>query len=341
MNNMEKTIAIRGHEKRGVEVINILKQLGGKNSLYLEGNFIGSYYYIDDRGYITAIHTNDVEKINNKNLRTLTLDEYLETLKQTEQIKSTNMEKTIAIQGHKDRGAEVIKILEQLGGRNNHYMFGTDADNIYFIDENNNIDCKKHCTQYQVYTLDEYLETLNQTKQINDKTQRQLSVDIETAKKWYKTNNETLKQLALSVFTEEELTKVEFPTSWEEFCNKYNNVNNECYVNSLSSIDTFKKGGRDPYEDRNLLETQEDAEAILALIQLKRLRDAWWKTLNYQPNWTDNKEEKYCIVIYSDGITLETRSYTNAFLAFPTQESRNQFYTHFKDLILKAKPFLS
>ena len=182
-------------------------------------------------------------------------------------------------------------------------------------------------------------------EQKNDNIQRQLSVDIETAKKWYKTNNETLKQLALSVFTEEELTKVEFPTSWEEFCKKYNNINNECYVNSLSSIDTFKntfkKGDRDPYEDRNLLETQEDAEAIISLIQLKRLRDAWWKALNYQPNWTDNKEEKHCIVIYSDEITLETRSYTNAFLAFPTQDYRNQFYTHFKQLILKAKPFLS
>ena len=130
------------------------------------------------------------------------------------------MEKTIAIRGHKDRGAEVIKALEELGGRNNHYIFGTDADNMYFIDENNNIVCKRHCTQYQIYTLDEYLQSLKQTEQINDNTQRQISVDIETAKKWYKTNNETLKQLALSVFTKEELTKVEFPTSWEEFCKK-------------------------------------------------------------------------------------------------------------------------
>lgn len=252
-----------------------------------------------------------------------------------------NMGKKLAIRGHKDRGAEVIKALEELGGRNNDYFFGTDVTNIYFIDDNNEIDCKKNCTQYQVYTLEEYLQSLKQTEQINDNTQRQISVDIETAKKWYKTNNETLKQLALSVFTKEELTKVEFPTSWEEFCNKYPSINNEWYINPISHIDMFKKGDRISYEDKNLLETKEDAEGILALIQLKRLRDDWWKALNYQPNWTDNKEEKHCIVIYSDGITLETRSYTNAFLAFPTQESRNQFYTHFKDLILKAKPFLS
>ena len=95
----------------------------------------------------------------------------------------------IAIRGHKDRGAEVIKILEQLGGRNNDCFFGTDVKNIYFINDDNEIDCDRDCTQYQVYTLDEYLESLNQTEPIkstnmekvieqkNDNTQRQLSVE--------------------------------------------------------------------------------------------------------------------------------------------------------------------
>lgn len=267
------------------------------------------------------------------------------------------MEKKLAIRGHRTRGAEVIKILKELGGRNFHSLSGEYESNIYFIGNNNEIHYTYFTIKYidrfyQIYTLEEYLETLNQTEQIkstnmekvieqkNDKTQRQLSVDIETAKQWYKTNNETLKQLALSLFTEEELTRIELPTSWEEFCNKYPSINNEWYVNTISHIDTFKKGDRNSYEDKNLLETQEDAEAILALIQLKRLRDDWWKTLNYQADWTDNKE-KYCICICNDEITLETRMFSNAFLAFPTQDYCNQFYTHFKDLILKAKPFLS
>lgn len=251
-----------------------------------------------------------------------------------------NMKKTIAIRGHKDRGAEVIKALEELGGRNNHYIFGTEADNIYFIDENNNIKCKRHCPQYKVYTLEEYLESLKQTEERNDKTQRQLSVDIETAKQWYKTNNETLKQLALSVFTEEELTKVEFPTSWEEFCEQNSEVDCEYYINNTSEINLCLEAYRESKKDKNLLETQEDAEAILALIQLKRLRDAWWKALNYQPNWNDEKE-KYCIVLYSDEITFETRCFSNAFLAFPIQDVCNQFFEYFQDLIRKAKPFLS
>ena len=253
-----------------------------------------------------------------------------------------NMEKKIAIRGHITRGAEVIKALEELGGSNSAKVRGHFCDAIYFID-NNKIHYKSDALidtdKFQIYTLEEYLETLKQTEQMNDKTQRQLSVDIETAKQWYKTDNETLKQLALSLFTEEELTK-KLPTSWEEFCEQNAEVDCEYYINTGSQISSCLGSFRDSKGDKNLLATQEDVEAISALIQLKRLRDAWWKILNYQPNWTDY-EVKYCICICNDKITLTTRSISNVFLAFPTQESRNQFYTHFKDLILKAKPFLS
>ena len=124
------------------------------------------------------------------------------------------MEKTIAIRGHKTRSVEVIDILKQLGGKNSYSLVGGYEGNIYFIGNNNEIDympltIKDIDKNYQIYTLEEYLESLNQTEQRNDKTQRQLSVDIETAKQWYKTNNETLKQLALSLFTEEELTRLD------------------------------------------------------------------------------------------------------------------------------------
>jgi hypothetical protein len=253
-----------------------------------------------------------------------------------------DMEKKIAIQGHEKRGAEVIKALEELGGRNIHSLSGESEANIYFIGNNNEIHytyftIKDIDRYYQIYTLEEYLK---QTEQINNKTQRQLSVDIKTAKQWYKTNNETLKQLALSLFTEEELTRIELPTSWKEFCNKYPSINNEWYVNTISHIDTFKKGDRNSYADKNHLETQEDAEAILALIQLKRLRDFWWKVLNYQPNWA-NEEEKYCIGICKNKIKLETKIFSSTFLAFPTQDIRNQFFVSFQDLIRKAIPFLS
>ena len=93
-----------------------------------------------------------------------------------------DMKKKIAIQGHARRGAEVIKALEELGGKNIQSFVGTNVDDIYFIDENNNIEHRKCYTPHnKIYTLEEYLESLQQTEQKNDKIQRQLSVDIETA----------------------------------------------------------------------------------------------------------------------------------------------------------------
>ena len=341
MNNMEKKIAIRGHKTRGAEVIKALEELGGSNSAKVRGHFCDAIYFIDNNN---KIHYKSDALIDTDKFQIYTLEEYLKTLNQTEQIKSTNMEKKIAIRGHKTRGAEVIDILKQLGGSNSYPLLGGYANNIYFIDKNNIIEylpisIKDIDKIYQIYTLEEYLKTLNQTKQMNDKTQRQLSVDIETAKQWYKTDNETLKQLALSLFTEEELTK-KLPTSWKEFCEQNAEVDCEYYINTTSQVNTCLGSFRDSKKDKNLLATQEDAEAISALIQLKRLRDAWWKILNYQADWTDDKA-KYCIVLYNNEITFETKSSFNVFLAFPTPESRNQFFEYFQDLIQKAKPFLS
>lgn len=75
------------------------------------------------------------------------------------------MGKKLAIRGHKDRGKEVIKILEKLGGRNNYFHGGRSERNIYFVDKNNEIDYMPLSIEnidnfYQIYTLDEYLESL-------------------------------------------------------------------------------------------------------------------------------------------------------------------------------------
>ena len=48
-------IAIRGHESRGKEVIQILESLGGKNTEGLEGIY-KTFYYIDDKNEIGDDH---------------------------------------------------------------------------------------------------------------------------------------------------------------------------------------------------------------------------------------------------------------------------------------------
>jgi hypothetical protein len=71
------------------------------------------------------------------------------------------MSKILAIRGDKERGNEVIALLEMLGGKN-HVYDGTDEYHIYFIDNEGMIStllyndcCHTHLT-YQTFTLDEF-----------------------------------------------------------------------------------------------------------------------------------------------------------------------------------------
>ena len=64
-------LAIRGHETRGKEVIELLEMLGGKNIYNLEGNNTSSYYIIECDGSIDAIFNSDNEEF-------LTLEDFLE-----------------------------------------------------------------------------------------------------------------------------------------------------------------------------------------------------------------------------------------------------------------------
>ena len=67
----------------------------------------------------------------------------------------------LAIKGHPERGKEVIKILEMMGGINKLALNGTQIDSYYYID---NIDSKIHLGfsiypyDYTIYTLEEFLE---------------------------------------------------------------------------------------------------------------------------------------------------------------------------------------
>ena len=47
-------IAIKGHETRGKEVIQLLEMLGGENLERLNGSDIDAIYHISSEGYISA-----------------------------------------------------------------------------------------------------------------------------------------------------------------------------------------------------------------------------------------------------------------------------------------------
>lgn len=86
---------------------------------------------------------------------------------------------------------------------------------------------------------------------------------------------------------------------------------------------------------KNVLPTEEIAEAFLAMMQLMSLRQAWIK--DWEPNWEDHTQCKYCIVFETNSPEIDRFFTCNKTLAFPTEEMAKDFLECFKSLIEQAK----
>lgn len=125
--------------------------------------------------------------------------------------------------------------------------------------------------------------------------------------------------------------KKALPKTWEEL----KNVQGYCidlYANThlIDSLETR-------VSNSNVFVTKKQAEASIALAQLSQLMDVY--NDGWVPDWTDNKH-KYVIYIQSNKIEKTFYSSIQSFLAFKTEELRDEFIENFKDLILTAKPLL-
>ena len=164
---------------------------------------------------------------------------------------------------------------------------------------------------------------------------RTITLTPEKAKEFYKKGGE-LRDLALSAYTEEELTKVELPKTWEDFCYNYK-IQNEYYISADSiirqvSLDNFRL----PCRDSNLLPNRQAAEAHLALIKLHQLRDCYRQ--GWKPDWKDTSLLKYCIycVNKEQKFAIDRFYERHEFLAFQSIKLAQEFLNNFRDLILQA-----
>ena len=161
---------------------------------------------------------------------------------------------------------------------------------------------------------------------------RSIKLTLEKAKEFYKKGGE-FKDLALSAYTKEELTKVELPKTWEEFCKNYKVQKEEYFIDSDSDITVVSSSGRLMDSDQNLLPNRQAAEAHLALMQLHQLRDCYRQ--GWKPDW-EKEELKWCIdkrKIY----LIITSSYSySKFLSFQSKEIAELFLDNFQDLIKQA-----
>ena len=76
-----------------------------------------------------------------------------------------------------------------------------------------------------------------------------------------------------------------------------------------------------------------------SLLILKICRDAFWKVLDYKPDWKDNKV-KYVIQFNRGNLQRTTSITISKFLSFPTAESRDRFIELFENLIIKCMELL-
>lgn len=131
------------------------------------------------------------------------------------------------------------------------------------------------------------------------------------------------------------------PRSWEEFCKKYPITANETVICGGSSLilANYSVGKvRRVEEDRNWIVSKEEAEASLALMQLRQLRKAW------VGDWEQPKGSACAGIFYSvyeNKLTVSFGGFWfNITLSFPTKEMAEDFLSCFRDLCETAKPLL-
>lgn len=171
---------------------------------------------------------------------------------------------------------------------------------------------------------------------------RNITLSLDKAKEWYKQGGE-LKEVALQAYTKEELEAKQPPRTWNEFCTSYSIGHEECYIGLDSKIHSIKAEydtefdlARFSTSDRNFISSYEEAEAFLALMQLRQLRKVW--VGDWKPDWTSVTNSKWCISLFDTNFLIEEYHNYEELMSFPTREMAQDFYKCFKGLIEKTKP---
>jgi hypothetical protein len=150
---------------------------------------------------------------------------------------------------------------------------------------------------------------------------------------------EALTAIVSALFKEYEKQN-ELPKTWEEFCERNPIKEKEAFINSGSGIVSlndfaYARKFRLCDGDKNICTSVQEAEAFLALIQLRQLRKAYVK--DWEPTY---KHQYYGIIFNIHGLDILPYALVHKSMSFPTHELAKQFLINFKDLLEIAKPLL-
>ena len=132
----------------------------------------------------------------------------------------------------------------------------------------------------------------------------------------------------------------QYPKTYEECC-KVMDIDSDNFV-SIRNIYL------DDGEEVTTKYERDFLGVLDSLREVKICRDAYWKIAGeqmglgkpWEPNWEDESEEKYTIVLHGNKNCYANCKGTCSFLTFPTAEMRDVFHDNFKDLIEDCQMFL-
>ena len=308
---MSKKLAIQGHEKRGGDVINILKMLGGTNYVAVSGINEEAYYFIDEEGIIDY----DCTLNKNDNYLVFSLEEFLE--KYPFKVGDVVFDVadgdigTIAVM----KWDEDVSDMKYRVDFNNGDIGWFTNDTIYFYlnkdnkEMNGNIETNQ-CKVNGLKRGDEY--PIMEGVECN-----------ECIKYYFPDGYEFVDTDDTGVYLKP--IKPKYPDNYEECVRIAKNIH-----------------GYDIHID-----VPAYGELMESFVKLLICRDAYWKIAGeemglgkpWEPNWT-TFEGMPAIFRFRYNIVCDYVKHQHCLLVFPTKEIRNIFYENFKNEIEQCKELL-
>lgn len=331
---MSKTLAIKGRETQGIEVIKLLEMMGGKNCFHLHGLFSEHAYYFIDGSSNNSIRAGEYI-FDEDDMCFLTLEEFWEKFpfKVGDRVHIPEYESEVRICQMK--WDPLCEYMEYMVYRNDDEEWYTAAEllglNAEFLvnrekgEENGKMLARITLNHLHRNHLKNVLSELYE--HIKTTPKEELEKEFKEIEEWSNVGP-TVEEFM--TFCESVNKKPKYPTTYME-CSRIMNVG---LWNTLWGEDATE------YE-------KQTEDLINTFIKLKVCRDAYWKIAGeemglgkpWAPDWND-EIQKYCIRTDRNKIVNCSSSFNNRILAFPTVEMRDAFYENFKDLIENCKELL-
>ena len=304
-------LAIKGHETRGAEVIEILEMLGGINVDNLYGDDTSDYYTITDDKEIDSV----LFKYSDDKARIFTLEDFLAKFPYKV-------------------GDKVYNIIHNENQTITDLAWDSKENEVVYQTNNNEYVFVNYLQLYKEETMEEKIQAYEITGEF---CANEVAIEFDPSK--FEMIERNGKYFVVK-------KQPQYPKTYKECCEvlmgKTDFQDFELVLTKLS-INQAQSGINifSPVPPHITL--------INNFYKLLICRDAYWllagKQMGLGESWKPDYTEGvvntyYTIHLFNNKLFLAGTSHRNAILSFPTEEIRNIFFENFKDLIELCKELL-